>query len=626
MPATRLEAPMQTVRVGSMEYPPTSLLYFLQGATAPVILEAFKRDCAQLNIRWDEEKGQRLATDLFLNHPLSSQYPPRRRVLQSFLKLYISSIEQQYAIRKNSDDRPDTEEEDPIFAELLTAHIDLFLNADIPEPTMCYKSFLNFYAPLSCVNDDASGRPAAALIGASAEDYLQMCQEADETNNVDDDVLLSVRRRPPTSSSQPVMVPGARIVDRFVWNTIKVASDTFKNVGLSLWPAAFALVQLLSQEFNGESSIIPTITKATPHSLRIVELGAGVGLTPCVLATQPGFEAKTRRFCATDYQVELLDNMRKNFWLNEIKESDTPGMAETEKISFLQKQFQLESARGKVMGGLSCNGEPPLPSAQGDENIPSALPTSVCRRRNRRDGTELDESNVAYSMKLLDWNELDVCESLFSVHGSDLLLAADCIYDVSVVPALVSVIHAGLQAPSVEDLMREESIRRQRNNNINSSRTSLPENGSQTGKVGLTPSPPPPTRSAVVVQTHRQNSTMKVFFDAVRERGLDVKSYRLVQVPLADARRLVKIDPERYIPLDSWPRQTPPCCAFSPDDTLVCLLTPDVVLPDGSLESLNPVGAGKSANTTELIRDGFIGPYYVSMIGLLGVHIITKKD
>eukprot|EP00796_Vickermania_ingenoplastis_P008241 gene8241-5762_t len=559
--------------------PPISLIYYLQGATAPVILEAFKRDCEKRNILWEEEDGQRFANDTFLRHPLAIKYPPNRRVLQSFLKLYIASIEQQVAVRVTSGDERAGEMGDPILADLLSAHIDMFISADRESAPLCYKSFLNMYAPVP-VGSTSTGpatRPgtASSLLGAHS-----LSQVAPQQNGE----AGQIERHP---IATPPGVPNGH--QQFCWNTVRVASDMFRNVGLSLWPAAFALVQILAQEFCGESSLVPVIEAASSQNLRVVELGAGVGLTPCVLDVLPGFRSKVHRFSATDYQIELVENMRTNFWLNGLKVDS--GLPDDKKLTTLQRQEYLRSSvDGYAAKAVTCG----LDDSPGscDELLPPAA--SQDRPATSNCGAETTQGpTVSYSLQLLDWTELGACESFFSTHGSDLILAADCIYDVSVVPALVSVIHAGLHATSLEDALREESIVRQR------------LRSTAAGSIA--------SRAALVVQTHRQDSTIKTFFDALQEHNLLATSYRLVQLPLSEARQLLKSKEmaELYTPLGPWATDAPLQHCIMEENPMVCLLRKDTVRPDGRFQSL----VGKEESATELMRDGFIG----SLMLVLGV-------
>lgn len=484
--------------------PPLSLAYYLQGVPSPLILAAFKLDCQNRGLQWERQPGQRFALELFLRHPLAVRCPPRKRSLQSFLKLYIAALEQEVAVLHTTEGSD--MDGDPIIPELLTAHVDMFLIADTPESSMCFQSF------------------------------------------------FSLLEGPPPSA-QPPGEEGAAPSLSVHWNSAMVACDLFRNVGLSLWPAAFALTELLSQELRGFSSIIPTLVDLqSPRRVRVVELGAGVGLTPCVLDAQPAFRSKVESFCATDYQVELTENIRQNFWLN--------GLYEAETLS------------------------------------------SVDQRRTEEEDVKQQDTSLktSHRIKVLDWNEREMCESIFSLFGSDLLLAADCIYDVSVIAALVSTIEDGLRVKIADDELNEGLCR-------------------QHGQTYL----PPPKRSAVVVQTHRQDSTMKVFYDEVRQRGLTLKSYRLLQLPIDVASRMVAEHPEKYTPVGDWKLSVTLASAL-PSGQVVPVLQCDELLEDGSFNSVKQEAKEKKKRKgDQLLEAGFIGSYYVSMMGLLGIHIVTLE-
>lgn len=461
--------------------PPVSFLYYLQGVCGQTILEAFKCDCKAAEIPWEGQRAQELACQLFLTHPLVLQNPPRPGALQSFLKLYVKAIELQVEGAQVVD-------ADPICSDLLDAHISMLSLNSCNEPLMCYKTF--------------------------------WCSPKNECTAQESSFIFSKKDEE---------------IAKWEWKSVKVATDMFRNVGLSLWPAGYAIVQLLLQEFSKKSKLIPTISDSSSN-LCIVELGAGVGLTPCILSHNPSFCQKVKKFCTTDYQVELLENIKENLELN--------------KIHVEEENHVLSS---------------------------SSL--------NTRSKAEIAPSKVSYSIKLIDWNELDNCKKIFADHGCDLILAADCIYDVSVVPALVDVIHAGLSAPFLCDstVGNTDSI------NHRSS------------------------ASAVVVQTHRQASTMKVFADAVESREMKIESYRVFQLSPDEFEKFRLSSSSECIRLDQ-------VGSFSSLVNSICFLYPDKILPNGELQSL---AQSVDRGGERPLQDGFIGPFYAGMVGLLGVHVLT---
>lgn len=609
------------------------------------ILKAFKSDCQSRNLNWASIESQLWAIRLFIRHPLVKQYPPHPQVLQSFLKRYIRDVEEQYmeAKRKkehselNSSSRNDDME--LLHPDLLSAHFNSFSSDETKQPRMCYKSFVNYYTPMRNCQCYTSLRSRNKSNPFSADSHLLLtellptttditlpfgdCEKATEgASSLSCSTPLNVEWSPSVGSSYPCTTTPAPSwateTLSYSWNTLSVAHNVFQNVGLSLWPAAFALVQLLSQEFSGESCAIETIKAGTAvhKRLSIIELGAGVGLTPCILAGQQGFQEKALRFCSTDYQIELIENMRKNFWINGIDEEPQEKEGH-ESLQFLHQaevtdgceDRRAEVVEGAVVqdvkGGVRREKAPCVEKKDGNKHHPSVI--QMEKRKGEEMGTSsaLPNPPVKFSLALLDWNELPTCRSLFSSHGCDLILGADCIYDASVIPALVTVIHAGLTLSTSSSL---ESI--------------------------------PPC--AIIVQTHRQAKTMKVFFDAVRAHDLHVKSYRAQLLPLEEALELLQFSSSmsgsamKCIPLGKWAQHHSPTsmkdgASGSSSSFKVCMLIPGEVQEDGHLRYVEgycrkkdgtPVKNSKLSE--ENIEDGWIGLYYVSMVDLLGVHIISS--
>lgn len=652
---------------------PQSFLLFLQGAPGNTILQAFKSDCQSRNYDWASMESQVWALRLFIRHPLAKQYPPHPQALQSFLKRYINDIEEQSVKKQAKNDcsnrknYSEDNDEELLHPDLLSAHCHFFSYAETREPSMCYKSFVNSYASISnflCRATPRSRQNSNPLCyGAhlifperitASHQSLNLIQQENEGSRESSAAVLSTggtsRDGSPSfsSSMQCATTPShswtAETLSQ-MWNTVGVSQNTFQNVGLALWPAAFALVQLLSQEFSGESCLIESIAIASALQKRIaiVELGAGVGLTPCVMAAQPGFQEKVHSFCATDYQVELIENIKRNFWINGIEE-------EQEQKEITQSNKDVSFVDGNEV--IKTKGTASLQDVLRSAKVENSHVTERKEKDLNDDhqaihiGEKCEEEEkrasaptfppVKFSLKLLDWNELPICHSLFSSHGCDLILGADCIYDVSVIPAFVSVIHSGLTLTSA------------------SSFASVPP-------------------CAVVVQTHRQARTMKIFFDQVREHHLSVRSYRAQLLPLEEAARLLQEhssstatttsfsssslwnSQKKVIPLGKWPpsssipftgrtasmtNSTPflsslgvKNSASSSVSTKVCVLVADEVLSNGNFQSLDssstPKGetaaGNEEAQPADIIEDGWIGQYYVSMIDLLGVHIITAE-
>jgi hypothetical protein len=174
----------------------------------------------------------------------------------------------------------------------------------------------------------------------------------------------------------------------------------FSNVGLSLWPSAFVTVDILAMELQGRAVLLPKAQK----ELRVVELGAGSGLTGAamerILSPQRKSERYLKQLILTDYQQVVLDNCKANVERN---------------------------AEGRDL--------------------------------------------LSIRVELLDWTEDN--DNLFASWNCNVLLAADCIYDVDVLDGL---------AKTIKSFLR-------------------------TGRDAV----------ALVIQTHRQRNTLKIFFDAVAE-------------------------------------------------------------------------------------------------------------
>ncbi|CAJ1010077.1 putative Lysine methyltransferase [Leishmania naiffi] len=482
---------------------------------------------------------------------------------------------------------------------------------------------------------------------------------------------LSLHSSPQTPASDAATNATARVLDQF--SAIRVSSEQFSNVGLSLWPAAFVMVQLLTQELEGQTrmladvlglprassgmcrsessaplltapnglhpltmpaSVSPSplpnrslcssdssrVTKPYSSQLRIVELGAGACLTPVYLHHMEGYKQHVASFLATDYQEDIVDNMRFNM---------------------VENGIHLVSDSLAAERGLEGDLTPPL-----------------------------------HRVALLDWMNHDNNnnEGLFMKNEADVILAADCIYDADVIPALVDTIHLALTAPG-SALHRVDTLQ--------------PSSSAKGDGSAATVGTRQRQRCCIVVQTHRQNATMQKFFSAVRTFG-EVRSYTLVRQVVGSLRLS-----EDYsgidggcVPLGGWDRET---LLLNPDQ-MVCALMPDVILEDGSMRSVshrlhNSCTSGEATTAADrstsysppttphrtsldtsgitsaikglptalqssksnhsvdshvsitrstssaaaleavdaLLADEMIGPFYTSMAGLIGVHVVTLK-
>jgi hypothetical protein len=241
------------------------------------------------------------------------------------------------------------------------------------------------------------------------------------------------------------------------WVHIQVGAQ-FTNVGLSLWPSAFVLLETLRSALQNATLATSSVAqllcgtspvKTPPNAFRFIELGSGVGVTGVVLerlARLGSIDTSLVESCvATDYQECIVENALEN-----LRQS-----------------------------------------------------SSVVRRR---DGTaEVKATAFPVSCEILDWtSEPDVKAAVFSTIApsfatTGVILAADCIYDIDVVEDLVDTIRLGIECLHAQSAGgNPENL----------------EDVTEQGNVTPVVSPPPPP-CCLVVQTHRQESTMKYFFDRV---------------------------------------------------------------------------------------------------------------
>ena len=108
---------------------------------------------------------------------------------------------------------------------------------------------------------------------------------------------------------------GAPVVDSTAgWASFRVAPQ-FSNVGLALWPAAFVLARWVQQELEelavGRGTEMLRRAFASLHSLRMVELGAGVGLTAAAVAPWAD-KGTVGCLYLTDYMPAIVENCRHN--------------------------------------------------------------------------------------------------------------------------------------------------------------------------------------------------------------------------------------------------------------------------------------------------------------------------
>lgn len=288
---------------------------------------------------------------------------------------------------------------------------------------------------------------------------------------------------------------------------VRLASSQFTNVGLSLWPAAFVLSQLILVELCALSPVI----LPQKGDLRFLELGAGVGLTLLTLNIHNSFCNKFYSYqCPYDQQVI------KRVW------------------SCVLTDYQPELIQN-ILFNLKIN----------NANI---------TQPNPQDCQSADKAPPAHIVDILDWSECEQNEHKLRNWGCNVILAADCIYDVDLIGFFVATLHQALSA--VEKSM------------------------------------------AIVVQTHRQNETMKVFFEALQKNKMSVCSYRLL--PLKECSSL----PENCVMFPGAVCQNGCISGFA--------LVTDVINADGGFAGGGVVGC----------ESGWIGSFFIQTEAVVGVHVI----
>ncbi|RNC35668.1 hypothetical protein TcCL_Unassigned01441, partial [Trypanosoma cruzi] len=153
---------------------------------------------------------------------------------------------------------------------------------------------------------------------------------------------------------------------------------------------------------------------------------------------------------------------------------------------------------------------------------------------------------------LLDWTEHERNREKLREWGCNVILAADCIYEVDLIDSFVTTLH---QALSVSE-----------------------------------------AAVAIVVQTHRQNKTMKCFFDAVRKAAMCVSSYRLAKSSNQPSENLMF--------LHSSPCQDDAIAGSA----VVC----DEIDADGSF---------KGCQAGSCVR-GWVGPFFLHSEAAVGIHVL----
>ncbi|ORC87092.1 uncharacterized protein TM35_000242420 [Trypanosoma theileri] len=285
---------------------------------------------------------------------------------------------------------------------------------------------------------------------------------------------------------------------------VRLASGQFTNVGLALWPAAFVLTQLLLDEFTSSQPMILSPT----GKIRVLELGAGVGLTPLVLHRYSPCRERLQRCILTDYQPELIEN---------------------------------------ILFNLNSNG------------IVSDL------------SSDHKGKDLVYITDILDWTETEENQHKLQEWDCNLILAADCIYEVELITPLVTTLRNALH--SAEDAV------------------------------------------AIVVQTHRQNTTMRRFFDAVKDASLQMKSFRLLSNALDE-----KNERREGGGLTLQP------ATLDAEGNLITIEVDQEQNPDNNNNNNNNrINTRKdNGEGNNGCWNGWLGPFYLSSEAAVGIHVLRR--
>lgn len=393
-----------------------SSLYYLQTAPVSAVMDAFCTEYAHCEGGgcYSLEAQQRFVEHL-VRHPVAVAMPLRSSYVLSVAKKYLQLVEEKAQFSSPSvvtDEGNETLHEDFVewYADTMSQS---------SGPTLCkdeqVRSFRHFHLQ----------ELPSLLMGSSSCRYAHLC----------------------------------------------VASQ-FTNVGLSLWPSAMITVTQLLEELQAPSShsesssiFLPRCADGTVRrrGLRIVELGAGVGLTAIALRKLHDHFLRTEegggtlplleRCIMTDYQPNILDNLQANLRLN-----------------------------------AHCSGHD-----EGNEHSPNCVTTKLSREEEEEEGGPIE-------VHLLDWDEhAQDIHSKWSLWAPHIVLAADCIYDVCVLEGLANTIL----------------------NALRQAETAIKERSATTEEEGIMVKP-----VAVIVQTLRQRSTIRQFFEQIGP-FVDVECYHV---------------------------------------------------------------------------------------------------
>lgn len=310
--------------------------------------------------------------------------------------------------------------------------------------------------------------------------------------------------------SAPTFAADPHVMGRFA--PMRVTS-AFVNVGLAVWPAAHITIDLLAtlaemgaavDGVGAEDEVPPARRLAgwfpsAPHAmleslkrlhapqrggssnsgeggsegckepLRILELGAGVGLTPAVLhkryayavpsaAANLAVAVPAMALTVTDYQPIILDNCAHNLALNG--------------CSFAQYRDAKTMAAGDATeksGDIGCGA---------DKRSSSSLPPAP---------------KVEALIAPLDWNEREETRLLVRAARPHIAVAADCIYDRCVLEGLSETLRDAMTV----DLAPPEEV--------------SPASSSFTPRLVVNNG-----CVSVIIQTHRNDATQTELHDKLR--------------------------------------------------------------------------------------------------------------
>ena len=234
----------------------------------------------------------------------------------------------------------------------------------------------------------------------------------------------------------------------------------FAVLGESLWPAAAALCHWLGAGLQSPPTTgagvrerarndIDVIARTAPP-WRVLELGAGVGLTPCCVPDPHGLVA---RFVATDYQLPVvqkcLDNVRRN-------EKAASASRDERYISADPSRFRhgvLASVTDAgildwtdVVSTAKATDQNGCVQREDDDYHHASPPPPFVRPLPIRGVNRTEEEEEEEEVQ----EELAVGESSSELPNDaddrfDLVLAADVVYDVDVIDGLAATLHAALR-------------------------------------------------------------------------------------------------------------------------------------------------------------------------------------